>query len=202
MSSPKTFICVRSELVAKGLMHYIHAIAPATAIDFFKTTPELLAKINSQSPQSPIIFLDLQILVGEPGIFLEKIKKIYSSCILVGISEHQINDRLLPYFDYLILVEELEEKIVKTLRLIYHPELYEYSRVENIQIISDRESDILKCVAQGLTNKEISEKLNISVHTVITHRKNITFKLGIKTIAGLTVYAILKNIISAEEVKT
>lgn len=61
--------------------------------------------------------------------------------------------------------------------------------------LSDREIEILSCVAQGLLNKEIAAKLNISIHTVITHRKNIARKTGIKTIAGLTAYAILNNFI-------
>jgi DNA-binding CsgD family transcriptional regulator len=65
-------------------------------------------------------------------------------------------------------------------------------------IISEREKDILTQVALGLSNKEIAEKLFISINTVITHRKNITEKLGIKTIAGLTIYAILNNYINPE----
>jgi len=65
--------------------------------------------------------------------------------------------------------------------------------------LSDRETEIVKLVARGLTNKEIADTLFISPHTVMTHRKNISARLGIKTISGLTVYAILKNIISVEE---
>ena len=65
--------------------------------------------------------------------------------------------------------------------------------------ITEREKEIIKFVAHGLTNKEIADKLNISVHTVITHRKNITAKLGIKSIAGLTVYAIMKGITDIEQ---
>lgn len=61
--------------------------------------------------------------------------------------------------------------------------------------ISEREKAVLACVAKGLTNKEIAEELFISTHTAITHRKNIVRKLGIKTVAGLTVYAILNKII-------
>lgn len=61
--------------------------------------------------------------------------------------------------------------------------------------ISSRERDVLKLVASGNSNKQIAAKLFISIHTVITHRKNITMKLGIKSISGLTLYAIINNII-------
>jgi DNA-binding CsgD family transcriptional regulator len=60
--------------------------------------------------------------------------------------------------------------------------------------LTGRETDILRLVAQGESNKQIAEKLFISIHTVITHRKHITEKLGIKTIAGLTLYAVINNL--------
>ncbi len=66
--------------------------------------------------------------------------------------------------------------------------------------LSPREKLILKHVALGHTNKEIGELLFISAHTVISHRKNITRKLGIKTVSGLTVYAILNNLIQMEDI--
>lgn len=65
--------------------------------------------------------------------------------------------------------------------------------------LSDREKEILVAVARGLTNKEIAEQHCISVHTVISHRKNITRKTGIKTISGLTVYAVFNNLISQDD---
>lgn len=61
--------------------------------------------------------------------------------------------------------------------------------------LSAREKEILVCVAKGLLNKEIADQLNISIHTVITHRKNITHKTGIKTVAGLTVYALINGLL-------
>lgn len=61
--------------------------------------------------------------------------------------------------------------------------------------LSAREKEVLVCVAKGMLNKEIADKLNLSIYTVITHRKNITRKIGIKTVAGLTVYALLNNLI-------
>ena len=73
-----------------------------------------------------------------------------------------------------------------------------YIELENNEI-TEREKEIIKLVAQGLLNKEIADLLNISVHTVITHRKNISVKLGIKSIAGLTVYAIINGIVDIEQ---
>lgn len=60
--------------------------------------------------------------------------------------------------------------------------------------LSDRETDVLVLVAKGLSSKEIADRLNISVHTVNSHRKNITHKTGIKSVAGLAVYAMIHNL--------
>ena len=67
--------------------------------------------------------------------------------------------------------------------------------------LSPREKEILVCVAKGMLNKEIADVNNISIHTVITHRKNITRKTGIKTVAGLTVYALLNGLIDINSVE-
>ncbi|MBQ4189237.1 MAG: helix-turn-helix transcriptional regulator, partial [Bacteroidales bacterium] len=67
--------------------------------------------------------------------------------------------------------------------------------------LSDREKEILVCVARGMLNKEIADQNNISIHTVISHRKNITRKTGIKTVAGLTVYAILNGLIDVNSIE-
>lgn len=61
--------------------------------------------------------------------------------------------------------------------------------------LSIREKDVLKELAQGKTNKEIADILSISVNTVITHRKNISSKLGIKSVSGLSLYALMNGII-------
>lgn len=78
---------------------------------------------------------------------------------------------------------------------------------ENLQTDNDRsgeltirEKDVLRLVALGHSNKDIADQLFISIHTVISHRKNITEKLGIKSISGLTVYAILNKIIDTDTI--
>ena len=61
--------------------------------------------------------------------------------------------------------------------------------------LSMREIDVLRLVASGLSNKEIADALCISVNTVLTHRKNISAKLGIKSVSGLSLYAMMNGII-------
>lgn len=67
-------------------------------------------------------------------------------------------------------------------------------------VLGDREKDIIRCVAQGKSNKEIADALCISVHTVATHRRNISSKLGIHSAAGLTIFAIIHNLVNLDEV--
>ena len=67
-------------------------------------------------------------------------------------------------------------------------------------VLSDREKDVLICLAKGQKNNEIAENLNISASTVITHRKNIVRKTGIKSVSALTVYAILNNLLERKDI--
>ena len=64
-----------------------------------------------------------------------------------------------------------------------------------------REKDIIRDVALGLSSKEIADKNFISPHTVVTHRKNISRKLGIKSISGLTIYAIINKLVSVDDIR-
>ena len=63
---------------------------------------------------------------------------------------------------------------------------------------SQRETEVLRLVASGCINKEIAHRLNISINTVLTHRKNITAKLGIKSVSGLTFYAMMNGLIAPQ----
>ena len=67
--------------------------------------------------------------------------------------------------------------------------------------LSAREREIIACVVKGLTNKETAEMLCLSVHTVITHRRNIARKLQIHSPAGLTIYAIVNKLVDVSEIK-
>ena len=68
-------------------------------------------------------------------------------------------------------------------------------------MLSEREREVIRLVAMGLSNKEIAERMFIAVNTVMTHRRNISRKLDIHATAGLTIYAIVNGIISVEDVQ-
>ena len=88
--------------------------------------------------------------------------------------------------------EELQRMIIDAVDM---PVEHNYAESHEL---SERERDVLVLVAKGLTNKEIASELNISPHTVISHRKNIVHKTGIRSVAGLTVYAVLNKFIDSE----
>ena len=96
------------------------------------------------------------------------------------------------------LNEEMMELVFDILQL--SRDLEKHAEIEELLLmpqedyqLSDREQEVLELVAQGLSSKEIAERLNIAVNTVNTHRKSITRKTGIKSVAGLAVYAMLKK---------
>ena len=72
---------------------------------------------------------------------------------------------------------------------------------DNNEALSEREKDVIVSLVQGMTNKEIAEYLCISINTVITHRRNIARKLQIHSPAGLTIYAIVNNLVDISAVK-
>lgn len=97
-----------------------------------------------------------------------------------------------------ISLNQTQKKILETLQNLIG-ESSESKKITTPDGISKREIDILKYIAMGYSNKEVADKLFLSTHTVVTHRKNITRKLGIKTAPGLTIYAILNKIIDVND---
>ena len=72
--------------------------------------------------------------------------------------------------------------------------------VLNRKILSDREIEVMSLIVQGYINKEIAEKLNIGLATVITHRKNIMDKLGMKSVSALTIYAVMHGYVDINKI--
>ena len=99
-----------------------------------------------------------------------------------------------------LTIRASQEVIIEQLQHLLANENNNASNGESNKELSSRETDVLQLIVKGITNKEIAEKLSISLNTVLTHRKNITAKLGIKTVSGLTFYAIMNGIVAGEDI--
>lgn len=100
----------------------------------------------------------------------------------------------------LLATDATQETIIEQLQQLFAADAgSSLANGETNKELSAREIDVLQQIVRGITNKEIADHLNISLNTVLTHRKNITAKLGIKTVSGLTFYAIMNGILSGEE---
>ena len=106
---------------------------------------------------------------------------------------------LSKYDESISIFDDLERLSKKISGLLNVPS--EEEDLENQDALSQREKEIVICVVKGMTNKEIAEKLFLSIHTVITHRRNISKKLQIHSAAGLTIYAIVNKFVTLNDVK-
>lgn len=141
---------------------------------------------------------------------LENMKKMYPSVKYTALITSYIDRNLLAKYDATLSVYD---DIVSIERLFAGLSGGEYVTQDgepqggivsggmHTDVLSQREKEIIVCVVQGLTNKEIADKLFLSVHTVITHRRNISRKLQIHSAAGLTIYAIANKLIELDDLK-
>ena len=117
---------------------------------------------------------------------------------VVALASSFIDASLLSKYDEAISIfddmETLSGKITRLQNIVEEEE-------EGQESLSQREKEIVICVVKGMTNKEIAEKLYLSIHTVITHRRNISRKLQIHSAAGLTIYAIVSRLVELSDVK-
>ena len=98
-------------------------------------------------------------------------------------------------------VRHVEQQIKQSGQVAYIDESEnETPDKDKLEVLSDREKDIVVCVAKGMNNKEIADYLFLSVHTVATHRRNISNKLQIHSTAGLIIYAIANRLVNIEDI--
>ncbi len=130
---------------------------------------------------------------------IKKLKAKYrdgKNLIVVGIIYQFCDRETLGLFDETIYITDSEELISSKLRHL-HQQNGEAAKNHGLTV---REKDVLRLLLQGFSNKETADKLVISTHTVIAHRKNIIEKTGIRSLSGLAVYAILNNISDMERI--
>ncbi len=118
---------------------------------------------------------------------------------VVALLSSFIDASLVARYDQSLSIYDDLETISHKIRELQHTE--EAEEDESQESLSQREKEIVICVVKGMTNKEIAEHLYLSIHTVITHRRNISKKLQIHSAAGLTIYAIVNKLVELNDIK-
>jgi DNA-binding CsgD family transcriptional regulator len=172
--------------------HYLQLCGlKAVLSDFFSIgRPDFFDDFRSFT-ESPVvyhrIFMDAMMYIANSEFFKDKKKIVLLSekCVLPGSHPE------LSFLDVLSERRELTEALNDIIKRIP-----EHRTEENSKELSDREREVLELVTKGYTSKDIASELNISLYTVQAHRKNISGKLGIKSVSALTVYAMMNGIVS------
>jgi len=195
MGKVSFIIAEKSYIIRTGLMKIINSFPETNVIKEISEVSNIVKSVNNLKPDFLIINVKL---VEDPHDDLRKQFSVNINTKLIIFVGSRREKEHFAYFDEQISVDEDKADIIKKLNTLIKLKNPDKEQFENTGL-SEREKDVVRQVALGKTNKEIAETLFISTHTVITHRKNITGKLGIKTVSGLTVYAILNNIIDIDE---
>jgi DNA-binding NarL/FixJ family response regulator len=185
-----------SPIVREGIKSIFSDINGYNLVDSYSDTNQLVERCKSNNVNM-LIFNPL-LMSFQHRSNIRNFFAIPDNIQLIALVYTLVDDLLLQQFDAIIHINDDASKITKKLQQVNNslPE----SKQENEEL-TDRELEILISIVKGLTNKEIADKHFISIHTVISHRKNIVRKIGIKSVSGLTVYALLNNLISYEDVE-
>ena len=136
------------------------------------------------------------VLVQNNAEAFTRLKSVMDQTKWIGLVYGYFTPQLLSMFNGVIQISEPSNVIIATIQK--HIDSEQITEAGPQQFLSERELEVLKLLVTGNSNKEIADKLFISAYTVISHRKNISLKTGIKSLSGLTIYAVIQNIISIE----
>lgn len=192
----RTIICEASEIIANGLAEIIQG-TPDFAVVSRLDSPDRLSEKILSSDANILIINPILLGYSEKNLPAQLVKE-YPHLSVIALVTTYMEESVLKAYDGVIEINDTKLKVINKLNQIVQND--DKSEKSDDVELSKREIDVLVAVAKGLMNKEIAEQMNISIHTVISHRKNITHKTGIKSVSGLTVYALLNNLIDETEV--
>jgi DNA-binding CsgD family transcriptional regulator len=174
-----------------GLQNLLVNYFPPVEISLY---PTFEASLSSNTDTFDYYITNATLFVLNADFFLPRRNK---TIVLVNSLDGEKNN---SYPSNYISIHSPQETIIEQFKQFFVKE-NGYTSTDSNKELSLREIEVLQLIVKGITNKEIADKLYISLNTVQTHRKNITTKLGIKTVSGLTFYAIMNGIISGEDIE-
>ena len=197
---PKVAVVGNNTLALIGLRHLLQSVMPVIEVDTLGSFAELTANNPDQYFH---YFVSIEIVLSERAFFLERRRKT------IVLTTAQTETAQLCDFHCLYI--NLPEQ--QLLRALLQLEQHAHSGGRNLPptvrddgeqrpVLTRREIEVMALIVQGFINKEVADKLHIGLSTVITHRKNIMEKLGLKSVSALTIYAVTHGYVDVNLVKS
>ncbi len=196
MEKPKIAVVDPNTLAVMGMKQLLQDVIPIMEVRAFGSFEEL----EQAEPDTFFhYFVAQSVVVANRQFFLERRMKT-----IVLTLAHDPSTQLSGFHSVCVSVPE--EQLVRSLLML---EQHAHAHGRNLppmpqaiskKVLSDREIEVLSLIAQGYLNKEIADQLNISLTTVISHRKNIQDKLGMKSVSALTIYAVMHGYVDINKI--
>ena len=193
---PRIAVVEANTLAAYGLKQILLSVMPMMEVEIFGTFGDLTSAVLDRFVH---FFVSTNIIVEHRQFFERNCHKT------IALSESDNPNSSLSGF-HTICTNVPESVLIKSiLKLEQHAlangrNLPPISSMVRTATLSNREIEVLSLIAQGCINKEVANKLNIGVTTVITHRKNIMEKLGLKSVSALTIYAVMHGFVDINKI--
>jgi DNA-binding CsgD family transcriptional regulator len=185
-------------LAAMGLKQILQNVMPILTVDTYGSFVEL----SSNHPDDYFhYFVSINIVLENKDFFLERRRKT------IVLTTTQQETTQLADFHCLYINQPEQQLLHALLQLEQHAHRggrnLPPSMAEEQQrpLLSRREVEVMSLIVQGYINKEVADQLHIGLSTVITHRKNIMEKLGLKSVSALTIYAVTHGYVDIDKVK-
>lgn len=193
---PEIAIINPNTLAVLGLKNILQEVIPVAIVDTYGSFTELQANNPDKYYH---YFVSMDVLLRNRNFFSEHRNK---TIVLTTGTDPESQ----PGGFHCICVNVPEQQLIKSLLTLEQRahangrNLPPQHRSGQVKTLSDREIEVMALIIQGLINKEIATRLNISITTVNTHRKNIMEKLNIKSVSALTIYAVTHGYVDISKI--
>ena len=191
---PKIAIVDPNTLAAIGLKGVLQNVMPIMTVDSFGT----FAELEMNHPEEYVhFFVAMTILLDNRDFFLNYRRRT----IVLTTSVESMMDGF-----HCLCINVPEKQLIRSLLSLQQSahahgrNLPPMPKVLQQKVLSDREIEVMNLIVQGFINKEIAEQLNIALSTVVTHRRNIMEKLGVKSVSALTIYAVTHGYVDISKI--
>lgn len=184
-------LCTPSPIEFNGLCTVLRNIRAMSLS--FRSIDATSLSLNPSLPSNADILICDPVAVSHAT--LQSLRHLFPSVKIVLLYHTSLPQDYVRLYDAAISIYDTESVIEQTVTSLFASRKQQGGASE----LTQREKEIIIGVVKGMSNKEIAAGINVSVNTVMTHRRNIAAKLQIHSAAGLTVYALMSNLITLEE---